>query len=850
MSVPKKPQKHQDAIGYVTDLATEVGKSWFRMICDLVTKNGASTLDSASIRELVAIYTNAASYIGISSLPTTGAAHVAKGPPVDRLEQITGFKNFKLLADTLDIRFDKRIALIFGANGSGKSSVCEALEVLASPASPNRPLENVRVTGAGAPTFKFKFKTDSAQQKWTPSAGYGLRQTTVRYFDTSIAIANVKNQVDLGRVVTLSPFRLYVFDRVKDLTTTFRHELQHKRQEDSAELGTALAQIRSTFEDFPRHPLATVDDDAGNLLDKEIKLGEGFNDQNILGAKQVAIGELEKASSDEGLKLLQAEHHELEQLIESVSQLGTLSTQLWSLEAKSSAEALKKKQAAQRELSCMLIPEDCTFDTLVVLLRAASRICPLDAAAGQSCPLCKRSLGVSEVELFRQYSDILEGELEREIAALKQNLGKAEKIAEEIHTLDTNAWDKLTTIPSETIARMKSLSGTIISGCSLSQEETTEARTAVEELKESVVNLKSQIDAKQNAITAARAGRDEILKQLASLRAELKPLEYAYAVAAHLDQLKAAARLAERVRFWDQNLPAFTQVLRKTTDQAKVAHEELVVSDFQARLDKEYKALAEKDMVAFGVSLTPKGADAVVTVLPRIGGRDIELVLSEGEQRVHALALFFAEIESCKQSVLVFDDPVSSFDYNYIANYCLRLRDFALMRPECQVVVLTHNWEFFVQLQRTMNKGQLSQDLAVQVLENCAFAADYSEKPAELKNDIGAVLGASGEPSKAEKEALAANMRRLIEAVVNTHVFNNQRHQFKQKTLQVSAFSSFTKVVPLFPHEASKLQDLYSKLSVSEHDDPQNAYVNTDKAMFQSRYDEILSVETAVVARK
>ena len=97
---------------------------------------------------------------------------------------------------------------------------------------------------------------------------------------------------------------------------------------------------------------------------------------------------------------------------------------------------------------------------------------------------------------------------------------------------------------------------------------------------------------------------------------------------------------------------------------------------------------------------------------------------------------------------------------------------------------------------------------------------------------------------------MAGKMRRLIESVVNTHVFNKQRHQFKQKSQPVSEFHEFTKLVPLLPAEAAKLRDLYAKLSISEHDDPRNAYVNTDKATFQNRYDAIVAIESAVVARK
>jgi len=326
-------------------------------------------------------------------------------------------------------------------------------------------------------------------------------------------------------------------------------------------------------------------------------------------------------------------------------------------------------------------------------------------------------------------------------------------------------------------------------------------------------------------------------------------MEYAQAIAEGLDKLREAQRMVTDAQFWSKKLPAFTQVLRRITETAKDAHENLVVTDFEARLDAEYRALAEKDMAAFGVKLARRGADAAVTVLPQVGGEGIDGVLSEGEQRLHALALFFAELETCPQSVLVFDDPISSFDYNYIANYCARLRDFTVKHPARQIIVLTHNWEFFVQLQTTLNVAGLNAHLSVQVLENCAVVADYSEKIDDLKANIGSALAAAGEPTKAKKEEIAGKMRRLIEAVVNTHVFNDQRHQFKQKTQQITAFQQFTKVVALLQAEAKTLRDLYAKLSITEHDDPRNAYVNTDKAIFQTRYNQILAIETAIKGR-
>ena len=37
--------KHNDAIGYLNDLATEVDEQWFRMVCDLAVVTGSTTLD-------------------------------------------------------------------------------------------------------------------------------------------------------------------------------------------------------------------------------------------------------------------------------------------------------------------------------------------------------------------------------------------------------------------------------------------------------------------------------------------------------------------------------------------------------------------------------------------------------------------------------------------------------------------------------------------------------------------------------------------------------------------------------------------------------------------------------------
>src|SRR6266850_8340680 len=172
---------HPDAVGFVSDLAKEVNEPWFKMVCDLVALSGTPTPDQQTLDTLFALYTKRASYLEIKPLGSS-AVGTPTLRPVDFLEELSGFANFKLLGSELRLGFKKQTTLIFGTNGSGKSSLCESLKVLASSEMPTRPLRNLRTLATAATEFRYKFKTDAGVQNWTHASGYGPRSATVKYF--------------------------------------------------------------------------------------------------------------------------------------------------------------------------------------------------------------------------------------------------------------------------------------------------------------------------------------------------------------------------------------------------------------------------------------------------------------------------------------------------------------------------------------------------------------------------------------------------------------------------------------------------------------------------------------------
>lgn len=84
-------------------------------------------------------------------------------------------------------------------------------------------------------------------------------------------------------------------------------------------------------------------------------------------------------------------------------------------------------------------------------------------------------------------------------------------------------------------------------------------------------------------------------------------------------------------------------------------------------------------------------------------------VLSEGEQKIVALAGFFAGLDARKDSSsVVFDDPVTSLDHRWSKRIAYRLVEESKNRP---VIVFTHDVSFAVLLMKAIeeNKAELTQ---------------------------------------------------------------------------------------------------------------------------------------------
>ena len=636
---------YSDAIGYLRDLGHEEGIPWFEMICDLAA-SGESTLSEHNRELLIKLFRGSGSYQRQPLHLRTAVSSALSTMAVERLERIGPFNSFKRLGDTLTASFDKRVTIIFGTNGSGKSSLCEALKILASNEVPRRPLQNIHTKSATSPAFAFKFATDLATNNWTILDPCGYKSAVLKYFDSGVALQNIQNSVQPGRIIKLTPFKLDVFETAKNLCEELRTELQQDQSTNSKILLQTLEQIRNKFNVFKDSVLASLTMPTAEILDSQIKLGEEYSEDCRLNEKLQRKSQLEKATSEEGIKIIKGEIASIRALYAGIQPLLQASDGLIEIEPISTSRMLKEKEKELEVIAKYLIPAGSTIDKLMALIRPANEIYDLNSPELSRCPLCKQGLGDSELELFKKYSELLTGELQEAIIRFRKSLDLSDEYYRIISSSIPDDWAQDSVLVSTRIDSIKKSGRLIKEIFKPGLEISHDCLEAVKDLKNKGEELLESLNEKASLIKKAETSRSALVIELNKISEECQKLLYYKLVAENLDILKEAYRRIKIDDFWVNKLPIFKSILKKITITAKKAHKELVVSDFRARLNAEYLALAEKDMSEFGVELKDIGEEGAVTVDHHIAGKRIEEVLSEGEQRIHALALFFAELET------------------------------------------------------------------------------------------------------------------------------------------------------------------------------------------------------------
>jgi energy-coupling factor transporter ATP-binding protein EcfA2 len=614
------------------------------------------------------------------------------------LRHIHDVTHVNKLAAGQNIKFNKGITLIFGENASGKSGYVRILKRLAATRSQEEILPDVTLP------------THHHQPKANISYGIGDKEFTcdwkgetgvvpfnrISIFDSRALISHV----DESLTYVYTPRDLSLFKLVHTALEWMRNRLDTERKKIKPSNNPFLA---SFSKDSGIYSKIETLGPASDLRDLEASAQFGPDDEALIEPLKEQIEALNPQLVASKLEGAESRRSILTQGME----LATLARSFdWNRHNELITELAMAKENYTTATDKVFIGNDTSgvlTESWKKFIEAGDNFLKENNAGkypghSEPCIYCQQPLESAAVDLVNKFKSYCNNSLKKDVQDIEKKIRdlslKFDYPDLEIYTKTLQR--KLGNTQSQNTELLKlKLQFALLCRDTLKelsqfneiafQEVTAQADKILEECnkllsptEELITALRKQGEERRVALTAGlpKLKNLEARKTLKSLFPEVKR---------YVEDSKWASK-AESIN------NSISTLLRSLTAQTKIASEDLLNKDFQKYFEQECRELR-----APKVKLDFPGQRGEAARKKSLGARyRLSDILSEGEQKVIALADFLAETSIRNSpSPLVFDDPVNSLDHKRIEYIADRIDQ--LSRDQ-QVIVFTHNIWFATSL--------------------------------------------------------------------------------------------------------------------------------------------------------
>lgn len=635
------------------------------------------------------------------------------------LVSIFHHRGVNALAEDQTLNFASGLTVVYGDNGAGKTGYIRILKSACRARGQEHILGNVvSHTSPLAPVVAIKYKvgTEPEPREWVGIGGDEF-VSRVSVFDSQCAAVYLTEKTD----VAFRPFGLDLFDKLVKACKAVRAKLEAEQRAMASNVLTVVqAQIPegTTVAKFLVNISSLTKSDAVQAL-------------ACLSAEEEArLALLEKSLLD-----LQANDPEklIKQLTLRERRLQTLVRHLKDVEAALSADAVvavfnartegRRKGEEAKRLREATFPEGMLTGTgsepWKALWESARQFSQELAYPGKAfpvvedgahCVLCQQNLEHAAAHRLKQFEAFVASTTERELRQIRENFARLRKAFAELSTTTETVEETLKEIRIEheavanaiaaALAANESRRTAVVAALADDKDLATDSPFLVSVVRETEA-LAGETEAR---ITTLRtSATDETRKRMTAEAQELRARKL---LATHqqivLDDIERRKKYAAYgLCIEETKTPAITQ---KSTAVTKAVVSQRLKRSFSDELVNLSFSHVEVELKELG------GADGVFyhkLVLTRAPGVDLPKVVSEGEQRCLSIAAFFAELSTADdRSSIVFDDPVSSLDYQWRQGVARRLIQEAKAR---QVIVFTHDVVFLLLLKQFAEELEVEQ---------------------------------------------------------------------------------------------------------------------------------------------
>ena len=750
--------------------------TWQRDALRRLVTNG--DLADGDVRELTAI---CKSGHGLAEPPTTAPLakeHVPNRPggaaPVS-LVSIFHHRGVNALAEGQTLKFSPGLTVVYGDNGAGKTGYIRILKNACRARGQEGILGNV-VSGTAplAPVVAIKYSVGSETEprEWTGGKDDQF-VSRVSVFDTQSAAVYLTEKTD----VAFRPFGLDLFDKLVRACKSVRAQLEAEQRALNTNAlavvqakipeGTAVAKLLANVSSLTQPDAVRA---LAQLAPAEL---------DRLALLEKSLLDLQVNDPDKLIRQLTLRAGRIHALVRHVADVeATLAPQAFATVLDARTTGRRKSEEAKR-LREATFPKELLAGTgteqWAALWEKARLFSQEQAYPGKSfpvvddgahCVLCQQGLDNAAARRLEQFEAFVVSTTENELRQIRESFSVQRRTFADLKTV-TEAVDetlKEISIENEVLAtavrtalainenRRKAIVASLVDDKDL-PTDCPELALAAKEVEAHA----QQIDARIK--TLRTSATDDMRKRMTSEAQELRARHLlAENQQTVLDDIERRKKYAAYGLCIDETKThAITQ---KSTAVTKTVVSEKLKKSFQAELDNLAFRHIEVELKELG------GADGVFyhkLVLARAPGVDLPKVVSEGEQRCLSIAAFFAELSTADEpSGIVFDDPVSSLDYQWRQGVARRLVQESKSR---QVIVFTHDVVFLLLLRQFADElgvepldqhvRQLSRGAGVCEAELPWVALGVKKKIGYLKNgwQVADKLAREGHQDAYEKEA-------------------------------------------------------------------------------------------------
>lgn len=614
-----------------------------------------------------------------------------------RFISLTHNSGVSALADNQTIKFSKNITLLYGKNGSGKSSYFKILNELVGGSNRTEIRSNIYSTTPNPIRVDVTYASSGKETSiaWDGSKRSISPLSSSCVFDSSYT--NMFLQKRSAGSVIVQPYGLHLFTILTSAIEDIKERVRHKHDL----LVKSLPSINNS--EISKDILDALKSRAITPKQKEyIENSYTFDEQ-----KQGKLDNLEKRLSD----LRSTNYNDKIKLAESVKQ--TFDTLYHHLSNAKNTLALKLKEVntAIKNLQTAKLNSEHTKKRIEILeeigktdspewkrfVEAGFTYTQTDDFDNKLCPYCRQPINEAAAAIITAYRFFL---IDQSSEELNKSLKQISQLRNDVSIIKTEYYitESLQNLIKEEENGASMLTKLLNSINLLSDIKkkilvSLESETANDTIKCDFIKpiedwLISRMDEYQCKIKYYEEQRTKKTEDESDLLQQIKPIIENKAISKnkeYFDEWFAKNQSIEMLNNREKELQT-----KKISILASKASQTLITENLRNKFEEELKALG---LTKLSVNLTDAGSSKGQSFmqLKLVKDNRVTDILSEGEQKGVALALFIAERRmQLSKNPIIMDDPVNSLDNSVISNFVDRLT-----KLDNQIIIFSHNILFY-----------------------------------------------------------------------------------------------------------------------------------------------------------